>query len=664
MIEEEGGRARTVKTDKEKKQEAVKLLESMDDDERALVTRFLLGDENAIEDMESIEDLHYKRKPLPFHEWVEDEYFSDPASKNLYKVLKEDLAVIFEEGYFEILETGSIGWGKSFSAVTGMLYSIYLLTCLKDPHQTYGLAAGAPVYFIFLSTTKLQASRTIFEDFKNRMQSIEYFQDLEEEMNFHSYSGSFGDWMKFICISPNSTDAIGLNVFGGIMDEVNYGSNARILKGEDSINSRGRPVTKVEKIYASIIQRIKSRFMKQGSLPGVLFVISSKNNEMDFTAQRISEAKNDPRVYVMDYAPWDVKPKRDFSGKKFRVFFGGRSAPSKVLAKGEDPPFVNDDLAEVIEIPIEYLKDFERDIETAIRDIAGKQVPRITLFLPDKSVISSMWKGRENDEHPYETVDWICGNPAGFRWDILCDRKTQVLAGNVEEDFTPKINPDSPRHIHIDPSIVGDATGICMGHVERWVDVVMRDRQNGEVYKELRPLIYIDLVLRVLPPKNGEIDQSEVRRLIYELENRGFIITYVSADSYQSRGSLQQLKKKGYKTEIRSLDRKPDGYLCLKDALREERVRSYEHDVLRHELERLKRDNATGKVDHPKKGSKDLSDSLAGVVWSLTEIRTAAPGYFFSEDESKSSHPLEQWEDVSGGMGGVVNLGTNSFLKG
>ena len=46
-----------------------------------------------------------------------------------------------------------------------------------------------------------------------------------------------------------------------------------------------------------------------------------------------------------------------------------------------------------------------------------------------------------------------------------------------------------------------------------------------------------------------------------------------------------------------------------------------EHARCQTELVSLERDAKTGKIDHPATGSKDIADSLAGVVYGLTMRR-------------------------------------------
>lgn len=98
----------------------------------------------------------------------------------------------------------------------------------------------------------------------------------------------------------------------------------------------------------------------------------------------------------------------------------------------------------------------------------------------------------------------------------------------------------------------------------------------------------------------------------------GFNIAIISTDTYQTAESHQILRDKGFTTAIRSLDRTPEGYKTLREAMMEHRISLIHYAKLENELIYLQYDTHTGKLDHPANGSKDISDSLAGAVWDLS----------------------------------------------
>jgi len=664
VIKFEGGRSRSVRTIEEEVGLLQSKWEAFSPQQKELIMEMLKGGEASDALMQQIYNSHYIRNPVDIDTFLDDEYYSGPGGVSVYPKLREDLREIFSGKYSEVIFTGSIGYGKSFVATYATMYSMYRLTCLRDPQTTFSLASGSKIWFAFLSVHKKHAGETIFEDMRSKIEASPYFYEVAKDSirtppRFAKYQAIITKDIQLIADSASNPQLIGKNVFGAVMDEVNFGDAARVAddKQRASINTAKIPVTKAEKTYRGLIARINSRFMKMGTTPGLVFVISSKNNESDFTAKRIVESTNDPRVYVVDYAEWETKPSSKYSGRKFRVFFGGRTQPSRILKEDEEvlKSSFDDELQRVIDVPIEFQDQFDKDIEVALRDIGGIAVPRVMPFISQNHRIHDMYRDRR--DYPLKSDYWVCGKDSSpFRWDVLCSsRLTRLLAGVEEEVFIPRINPNAARHIHIDPSLYHDATGFVMGHVEKAVEVVLRDPHTQEYYKELVPLIYIDLAFQIKAPEGGEIDLSQIRRLIYELTNHGFSITYISMDVHQSADMIQQLKKQGYSAELRSLDKTNVGYEALKNALYQQRLRCYKYDALITELENLQYDSNKDRVDHPiqlangRPGSKDVSDALAGVIWSLTDLQTGAPPVMpLDRSLVDSQHPLEQWVDIGG----------------
>jgi hypothetical protein len=177
-------------------------------------------------------------------------------------------------------------------------------------------------------------------------------------------------------------------------------------------------------------------------------------------------------------------------------------------------------------------------------------------------------------------------------------------------------NLEYPRFVHLDLSQTGDSTGVACGYVRKFVEIV----RHGTV-KEVLPEIVYDFVLEVVPPKNGEIQFSNIRDLLYNLRKLGLPIKWVSMDTFQSTDTRQILAQQGFITGVRSLDVDTRGYDIAKQALMDGRVKAPEHHKAMMEFIRLERDPVTRKIDHPVHFSKDCSDAMAGVAWGLTVQR-------------------------------------------
>ena len=287
------------------------------------------------------------------------------------------------------------------------------------------------------------------------------------------------------------------------------------------------------------------------------------------------------------------------------------------------------DEEESIDVPIEYKHDFEVDMEGALRDLAGKATVAIEPFIMRRDKIGEMFD--PNRRHPFSLYSTTLRDGGYLLKDVLCEWQPEVVDPETKEVkpgyWKPKVNPKAKRFIHIDPAISGDAAGLVMGHVSHYelrhrirvVQVI--DPLTGikkltrEPFTENLPIIWIDLILQIMAPPGGEIILNDVRQLIYDLKQLRFIIGLITMDSYQSKDTQQTLKEKKYNVEELSVDANIEPYNRLKMALYESRVMAYYHDVLDRELKGLEKNKKKGKVDHRVKGSKDVADGLAGVVY-------------------------------------------------
>jgi hypothetical protein len=89
----------------------------------------------------------------------------------------------------------------------------------------------------------------------------------------------------------------------------------------------------------------------------------------------------------------------------------------------------------------------------------------------------------------------------------------------------------------------------------------------------------------------------------------------VSYDTWGSVESIQTLQGEGFSAESLSVDTDPAPYEATKEVIYDGRLLCYEMPVLAMELATIRRDDKTGKTDHPIDGHKDVSDGVAGAVW-------------------------------------------------
>lgn len=606
MIINDGNRYKSVRTDQEIADMFTRDYDSLGPEEKEIfnliLEDFKVGGKSPI--FECASRIQYRCPPCEIDKFLNDSYFIGDHSRTLFPAWKEVVKEIFSGGYEEVILGGSTGAGKTSVAVMIMLRMLYEVGCLANPHKTYEIASSDRIAFPIISVTEAAAT----EAYLKLCESIKGSQWFKENF-WPTITDSNGIvFPNHIWIPPpgsNVQSFIGTNAFGGLIDESNFFK--KIQNG---------PVTKdyIKDIYDSIKQRIENRFMRNGRVPGMLILVSSKADPDSFTEKRIRDSMNDPKVFVVEKAAYEIHPIGRYSGKTFKVAIGNDFANSRILTDLEEAP----EKQVVISVPEEFRKAFERDVDKAIREVSGYATISITPYLHDRRKIK-----RAIDPtrvHPFSVEVWDQTYPAEVKWDLICD-KTR------DGSWKPKLNPGRPRHVHFDLSKNKDSTSMCIGHIGGWKEV----QRIGADENEYAPNFIVDFILKIKPPVSGkEIVYSELRKLVYQFSQHGFYINLITADQYQSVGFLQTLEQQGYHTKTTSVDRLGP-YDILKAAFYDERISYYNYPPLEEELKKLEKNWKTGKVDHPQHGAKDASDSICGVVATLSEAAVSQTPFIGQE---------------------------------
>jgi len=558
--------------------------------------------ESIIRDLESIRktgslDVHNVRKavggfiaePVSVQTFVEDRYFLD-AKNVLYPAVMDAMIEINSGEYEEAVLTGGIGTGKSTLALYTTAYQLYVLSCYADPHTAFTLDPASEIMFIFQSINAKLAKAVDYDRFKSMVEKSPYFM---EEFPYDKGILSELKFPKRVIVKPISgqeTGAIGQNVIGGLIDEMNFMANI-----EKSKSNRDGAYDQATALYTSIARRRQSRFMAGGRLPGLLCLVSSKKYPGQFTDKKEEEALRQidktgkSNIYVYDKRVWDVKPEGTFCGTKFRLFIGDKTKKPRILVDGEDESSMPED--KIIDVPTEYLSAFEDDMMGSLRDVAGVSTIATHPFIMDTDSITAAVR-TDKIMFSREIVDFV----------------TTSLDISVKEMHRKEL----PRFVHIDLAVTGDTAGVVIGAVTGFKSVAVA---GGA---EMMPEIWIDGMLGVKPPVNGEILFYKIRELLYALTDAGMNIKWVTFDQFQSVDSMQLLRQKGYSVGRQSVDITTAPYDFVKTALYQGRLSMPPHEKCQYELATLEKDAKKNKIDHPAHSSKDISDALAGVVYGLT----------------------------------------------
>ncbi len=536
----------------------------------------------------------YERLPVDIRTFVESADFLNQRG-TIYPAIMPELVELNSGKYVEAVLTGAIGTGKTSVALYTTAYQLYLLSCLRSPHAMFNLDPASEIVFIFQSLSSSLAKTVDYQRFRAMLDQSPYFNEV------FPYQKDFLSELRFpkrLIVKPVSgaaTAAIGQNVIGGLIDEVNF---MQIIEASKQV-ADGGIFDQAMELYKSIVQRRKSRFMIGGKLYGMLCLVSSKRFPGEFTEMKAKEAERQLKetghtdIFVYDKTTWDVKPPGTFSGQWFCVFRGDTSRRPRILQPDERVESKDSHL--VLRVPMEFKPEFERDILSALRDVGGVSTQALNPFLINVDAVAA------------------------------CFGKAPSILSRTETDFVGmqlQIYPkrferqDEPRFVHLDLSITGDTCGVAMGWVPGFVE--MERRVEGKGYTEVLPKIRFDFTLEVKPPRGDEIQFSNVRGLIYKLRELGLNIKWVTADTFQSVDMLQLLAQQGFTTGVQSMDTDTRAYDVLKTAIYDGRVEAPEHERVLTELVRLERDEKLQKIDHPANFSKDVADCMAGVTFGLS----------------------------------------------
>jgi hypothetical protein len=515
--------------------------------------------------------------------FTSEHYVANPGA--IWPALVNELCEINSGRYQELVATGGIGAGKTSISLFTIMYQLYLVLCMRSPHEEFGLDPAHEIVVIFQSRTARLANDVVFSRFYEMVATSQWFQryaphdpDLRATLRFLHHRLEVGS------VSGQATAALGRNVIFGILSEVN--DMLRVEKSRQVLS--GGEYDQVWALYNAISRRRKTRFAKNGRLPGVMCLDGSRKYPGEFTDLKEQEARTDPTIYVYSRRAWEVKPVGTFSEQRFLFFAGDPIRLPHVIEDGER--VMPGDQALVHEVPVDFLQECRRDPVNASRDILGIATLARHPFFRETEAVAACF-GRVRSIVSHTEVD-------------LESERIEAYPDRVE-------SPEEPRWAHIDVGLTGDALGLVVGHCAGFVPVSRGNRV------EVLPRLVVDFALRVVPPRRGEIQLWRVRQMLLGLRDLGLPLQWVSLDSFQSADTIQLLRQEGLRAGVISADRDEVSYRYLKAAIYDHRLEVPEHPWLLRELLALEQDPVKAKIDHPASGSKDVADALACMVRGL-----------------------------------------------
>lgn len=519
----------------------------------------------------------FDERPVEIHEFVTSEkylglpplsdyqYMLIRASSQIYR--KQTLEKLYgeeagekrwKETVNEVIAQLGKGSGKDYCSTIAVAYIVYLLLCLKDPAKYFGKPPGDSIDIINIAINAQQAKNVFFKGLKNRINKSPWFAGkYVEKADVIEFDKSIS------CHSGHSEREAfeGYNTLVVILDEIS---------GFAIENTTGHDQAKTgESIYQMYRASVDSRFPDFGKV----ILLSFPRFKNDYIQQRYNAVIAEKETIIKSH---EFVIDEDRPDEKFRVEWEEDRIVSykipKVFALKRPTWEVN---------PTRSIEDFKVAFYTTPTDALS----RFACMPPE--AVDAFFKSREKIEKAFVGKNGV---------DEM---------GRFEEWFKP--NPDTDYFVHVDLAQKHDHCAVALSHVSQWVKV-----RSFNDYEQVAPMVVVDAVRWWTPTIDKSVDFTDVKDYIISLRSRGFNVRLVTFDRWNSHDMMNQIKNYNISTEILSVSKRHYEDMAL--GIMEERISGPDIKLLVDELLQLRimRD----RVDHPRKGSKDLADAVCGSIYN------------------------------------------------
>ena len=524
----------------------------------------------------------FDEKPVSLREFVTDEkYLGLPELSEYQYTLIEKSSQVYKESTLiklfgekeghrmfkqtanEVVAQLGKGSGKDYCSTIAVAYIVYLLLCLKDPASYYGKPPGDSIDIINIAINAQQASNVFFKGFRTRIDKSPWF------IGKYSEKASEIKFNKNITVHSGHSEREaweGYNVIVVILDEIS---------GFSVENTTGHEQAKTGSlIYEMYRASVDSRFPDYGKV----ILLSFPRYKNDYIQQRYNDVVADKEVVVRSHRfKLDNDLPDGTAGNEFDIEWEEDNIISYkypgMYALRRPTWEVN---------PTRSIEDFKIAFYKNAPDALGRFA-----CMPSEA-IDAFFKSREKIEKSFSNLG------------VAVDQ-----FGRFEDWFAP--DPDKEYFIHVDLAQKHDHCAVAMSHVQKWVNIKVTD-----TYSQPAPIVEVDAVRFWTPTPDKSVDFTEVKDYILSLKTKGFKIRLCTFDRWNSHDMMQQLKQYGINTELLSVAKKHYDDMAM--VVLEERLKGPHIPLLIDELLQLRimRD----KVDHPRKGSKDLADAVCGSIFN------------------------------------------------
>lgn len=500
--------------------------------------------------------LGYKKMPPDIIEFIEDPFYLG-KSVEVFPFWKEKLKEIYptpihtSTPYLSL--NCAIGSGKSTVAKIMELYLECRLDHLGDISVLgIGKYLTKPICSYFFHTSNEKA-RSEFVDSLQMIKSTSAY--------FQRGMLSPGRWMEYVCDSNKTNSAIGRDILFFNFSEVNF---LDYHKTYDKIESG--------------MGRFTARFIGCKDFFGQVILDSSPSSTSSVSVDFI---KRNPglNIYTV-YAPiWEAHKHKNiyFKEGSIKVYLGDTNYDPFVI--DEDRPLTPDmDPDLVLTAPKELEREFRADTIKAIQDKAGLSTDSTGSFFKSKDKLQEVFR------IPMYTKDVITCD--------MYDLEDRIY-DHLQDAIHRLLPKEKTLFLRLDLGVVSDHTGLSIGYLDDYY------YPNPSDKKVKIPKYKVPISVAISRYNGQETSITKITEFIIQL-SREYSIGGVSADAFQSRNMLQDLKIAGINTKYVSVDRTNTAYNYLKNLIYNKLVELPQNKLLMKELKQLQ--FIGNKVDHPADG--------------------------------------------------------------
>lgn len=527
----------------------------------------------------------FKIDPPTIDEFLDSKYYLGALGLTVYPFWRKRLRELYPNNITTastyVCLYGCIGGGKSFFSELVILYDICKMACAGENFMKFnGLSQTKDIKIKCSNIFKNKSGE--FADFLNDVVFGAKVPFFENELR---RGNAFLTHLKIQAIGVKESDLRSDDV------PTIWLSELTALKTEV-----GRSV------IDSANSRLTSRYIDSENIFTHLILDSSTtgtDSALDYWL------KNDPRApsaFKVHVNSWNVTEGmgRYFNFGSFEVYCGDSKNNPFIVPK-DFPDYKRRELDpdNFLTCPNELLPEAQRNIVLFLQEKAGISTDTTSKFFKDKDKVSQAFCLAKD----YDDV-------VVMRFDDPTDTLMSKLSNAVAQ-----LPYDRKLYIRIDCGVASDLFGLAIGYG----DGIKRTNVDGVPTERIK--IKIPIAVGISRYEGEETNISKVEDFILQL-NQDREVALVMTDQYQSTELRQIMKQNGIESKMESVDRDDSAYVVTKNYIYSGLVEIAQNALAEKELLEIERVGPR-KVDHPPKsqgGSKDISDTISGVIRKLVEL--------------------------------------------